>query len=80
MILGRLAGMFGPEVSSKAMFISPKRVATIFVWSDVCTFLIQAVGGSMLTSSKINTINLGNTVRDPRHSDRISNKLSRRSC
>ncbi|KAJ7926256.1 RTA1 like protein-domain-containing protein [Mycena leptocephala] len=61
-ILGRLAGLFGPEVSSKAMFISPARVATIFVWSDVGTFFIQAIGGSMTTSSKIATINLGNKI------------------
>lgn len=47
------------------MLIAPTRVATIFVWSDVGTFLIQAIGGSMTTSSKIDTINLGNKVRAP---------------
>ncbi|KAJ7359732.1 RTA1 like protein-domain-containing protein [Mycena albidolilacea] len=61
-ILGRLAGLFGPEVSKKCMLIAPTRVATIFVWSDVATFLIQAIGGSMTTSSKIDTINLGNKI------------------
>ncbi|KAJ7463456.1 RTA1 like protein-domain-containing protein, partial [Mycena galericulata] len=61
-ILGRLAGLFGPEVSKKCMLIAPTRVATIFVWSDVGTFLIQAIGGSMTTSSKIDTINLGNKI------------------
>ncbi|KAJ6461190.1 RTA1 like protein-domain-containing protein [Mycena vitilis] len=62
MILGRLAVLFGPEVSKKAMLIAPTRIATIFVWSDVGTFLIQAVGGAMSTSSNINTIDLGNTI------------------
>ncbi|KAJ7481316.1 RTA1 like protein-domain-containing protein [Mycena galericulata] len=61
-ILGRLAGLFGPEVSKQCMLIAPTRVATIFVWSDVGTFLIQAIGGSMTTSSKIDTINLGNKI------------------
>ncbi|KAJ7503413.1 RTA1 like protein-domain-containing protein [Mycena galericulata] len=61
-ILGRLAGVFGPEVSKESMLIAPTRVAVIFVSSDICTFLVQAIGGSMTTSSKINTINLGNTI------------------
>jgi len=61
-ILGRLAGLFGPEVSKECMLIAPARVATIFVWSDVGTFLIQAIGGSMTTSSKIDTVNLGNKI------------------
>ncbi|KAJ6550058.1 RTA1 like protein-domain-containing protein [Mycena capillaripes] len=62
MILGRLAGLFGPDVAKRSMLISPARVATIFVCSDVCTFIIQAIGGAMITSSKINTINLGNKI------------------
>ncbi|KAJ6540732.1 RTA1 like protein-domain-containing protein [Mycena capillaripes] len=62
MILGRLAGLFGPDIAKKTMLIAPTRVATIFVWSDVGTFLIQAIGGSMTTSSKIDTINLGNKI------------------
>ncbi|KAJ7192158.1 RTA1 like protein-domain-containing protein, partial [Mycena pura] len=61
-ILGRLSRLFGPEVSRKSMLIPPARVATIFVWSDVGTFLIQAFGGSMTTSKKIETINLGNKI------------------
>ncbi|KAJ6449513.1 RTA1 like protein-domain-containing protein [Mycena vitilis] len=62
MILGRLAVLFGPEVSKKAMLIAPTRIATIFVWSDVVTFLIQAIGGAMSTSSTVATIDLGNTI------------------
>ncbi|KAJ7696931.1 RTA1 like protein-domain-containing protein [Mycena rosella] len=62
MILGRLAVMFGPDISNKAMFIAPTRVATIFVWSDVGTFLVQALGGSMTTSSNINSVHLGNKI------------------
>ncbi|KAJ7505671.1 RTA1 like protein-domain-containing protein [Mycena galericulata] len=61
-VLGRLAGLFGPEVSKGSMLIAPTRVAIIFVSSDVCTFLVQAIGGSMTTSNKISTINLGNTI------------------
>lgn len=62
-ILGRLSGTLGPEVSSKTMFITPTRVATIFVWADVGTFLVQALGGSMTTSSTKKTVDLGNNVR-----------------
>ncbi|KAJ7439770.1 RTA1 like protein-domain-containing protein [Mycena latifolia] len=62
MILGRLAALFGPEVTSKSMFIAPARIATIFVWSDVLTFVVQALGGSMTTSKKHDTIQLGNTI------------------
>ncbi|KAJ7828930.1 RTA1 like protein-domain-containing protein [Mycena olivaceomarginata] len=62
MILGRLAGMLGSEVASKAMFIAPTRVAKIFVWSDVATFVIQALGGSMLTSHDADKQNLGNKI------------------
>ncbi|KAJ7503434.1 RTA1 like protein-domain-containing protein [Mycena galericulata] len=61
-ILGRLARLFGPEVAKKCMLVAPTRVAAVFVTSDVTTFLIQGVGGSMLTSTKINTINLGNKI------------------
>ena len=62
MILGRLAGMLGPEVANRAMFIAPTRVAKIFVWSDVATFVVQAFGGSMLTSYDADKQNLGNKV------------------
>ncbi|KAJ7113073.1 RTA1 like protein-domain-containing protein [Mycena epipterygia] len=61
-ILGRLSGTLGPEVSSKTMFITPTRVATIFVWADVGTFLVQALGGSMTTSSTKKTVDLGNNI------------------
>ncbi|KAJ7105176.1 RTA1 like protein-domain-containing protein [Mycena epipterygia] len=61
-ILGRLSGILGPEVSSKTMFITPTRVAKIFVWGDVATFLMQALGGSMTTSSSRTSANLGNTI------------------
>lgn len=78
-ILGRLSGTLGPEVSSKTMFITPTCVAKIFVWGDVCTFLMQALDGSMTTSSSRTSANLGNkvcgsipriTVSSPDHSDR----------
>ncbi|KAJ7451984.1 RTA1 like protein-domain-containing protein [Mycena latifolia] len=59
MILGRLAVMFGPDVASKTMFIAPTRVATIFVCSDIATFLIQAVGGALLASKTVKTNILG---------------------
>ncbi|KAK6987677.1 RTA1 like protein-domain-containing protein [Favolaschia claudopus] len=61
-ILGRLTSVFGPEVSKQCMLIAPTRIAKIFVWSDVGTFLIQAIGGSMTTSSNIDTIHLGNKI------------------
>ncbi|KAJ7025920.1 RTA1 like protein-domain-containing protein [Mycena alexandri] len=62
MILGRLAGMLGPDVASRTMFIRPTRVATIFVWSDVATFLIQALGGVLLTSKTVNTAMTGKDI------------------
>ncbi|KAJ7026822.1 RTA1 like protein-domain-containing protein [Mycena alexandri] len=49
----------GPEVASKTMFIAPTRVATIFVCTDVTTFLIKAVGGALLASSALKTNILG---------------------
>ncbi|KAJ6517857.1 RTA1 like protein-domain-containing protein [Mycena vulgaris] len=62
MILGRLAVLFGPEVSNKTMFIAPTRVATIFIWSDVGTFLVQALGGSMTLNSDPKKSDLGNKI------------------
>ncbi|KAJ7759638.1 RTA1 like protein-domain-containing protein [Mycena metata] len=62
MILGRLAGMLGPDVASRTMFIRPARVATIFVWSDVITFLVQAGGGGLLVSKNINTAMSGKRI------------------
>ncbi|KAJ7080193.1 RTA1 like protein-domain-containing protein [Mycena belliarum] len=62
MILGRLAALLGTDIATKALFIAPARVAMIFVWSDVVTFIVQALGGSMLTSSDIDKINLGNKI------------------
>ncbi|KAJ7146959.1 RTA1 like protein-domain-containing protein [Mycena epipterygia] len=59
MILGRLVAIFGSEVASKTMFITPTRVATIFVCSDITTFLIQAVGGALLASKTVKTNILG---------------------
>ncbi|KAJ7146951.1 RTA1 like protein-domain-containing protein [Mycena epipterygia] len=59
MILGRLVAIFGSEVASKTMFIAPTRVATIFVCSDITTFLIQAVGGALLASKTVKTNILG---------------------
>ncbi|KAJ7448241.1 RTA1 like protein-domain-containing protein [Mycena galericulata] len=59
MILGRLVATFGSDVARKTMFIAPTRVATIFVCSDITTFLIQAVGGALLASKSVSTGILG---------------------
>ncbi|KLO17823.1 RTA1-domain-containing protein [Schizopora paradoxa] len=43
-------------------FISPRKVALIFVTSDVTTFLIQGGGGGLQASSKPDTAQLGTRV------------------
>ncbi|KAF7966856.1 hypothetical protein HWV62_36715 [Athelia sp. TMB] len=54
MILGRLAVSLttsSAPVSSKCLLLPATRIAQIFVWGDVTTFLIQAVGGAMTTQA-----------------------------
>ncbi|KZP15033.1 hypothetical protein FIBSPDRAFT_1048403 [Athelia psychrophila] len=54
MILSRLAvSLTTPStpVSEKCLMIPATRISKIFVWGDVATFLIQAIGGSMTTQA-----------------------------
>lgn len=59
MILGRLARHLG---HGDYLFISPTRVTTVFVWSDVTTFLIQAAGGGISTGNSHAAATLGSNV------------------
>ncbi|KAJ7743243.1 RTA1 like protein-domain-containing protein, partial [Mycena maculata] len=61
-ILGHLGTLFGPKVAKGSMLIPPARIATIFVWSDVGTILVQGLGGSMTVSDNIDTVNLGSKI------------------
>ncbi|KAF7974459.1 hypothetical protein HWV62_12210 [Athelia sp. TMB] len=52
MILSRLASSLTTAtapVANDCLIIPATRIAKIFVWADVTTFLIQAAGGSLLT-------------------------------
>ncbi|EJD40359.1 RTA1-domain-containing protein [Auricularia subglabra TFB-10046 SS5] len=56
-VLGRLARYLRAD---KYLLIRPTRVTLVFVLSDVATFLIQALGGSIAVSSnKLSTVKLG---------------------
>jgi hypothetical protein len=60
MILGRLARHLE---HGDYLFISPMRVTTVFVLSDVSTFLIQAAGGGISTGNSHTAVTLGSNVR-----------------
>jgi len=62
MVLGRLARHLG---RGDYLFISPTRVTTLFVLSDVCTFLIQATGGAISTGNSHTAATLGSNVSSP---------------
>lgn len=54
MILSRIAvSLTTPTapVSEKCLLLPATRISQIFVWGDVTTFLIQAVGGAMTTQA-----------------------------
>ncbi|KAL1675573.1 RTA1 like protein-domain-containing protein [Schizophyllum commune] len=50
-LLGRIARALG---CGQYLAISPRRITTVFVTSDITTFLIQAAGGGLSTSGKKN--------------------------
>ncbi|KAG8874752.1 hypothetical protein FRB97_005674, partial [Tulasnella sp. 331] len=59
MILGRVAGALQ---MGQYLIVKPERLTRYFVFSDVGTFLLQALGGSMMTSQTLSTVNLGRTI------------------
>lgn len=65
-LLGRIARALG---CGQYLAISPRRITTVFVTSDITTFLIQAAGGGLSTSGKKNPeLSLkGSRVGLPRH-------------
>ncbi|BGP54438.1 Envelope glycoprotein gp160 [Rhodotorula sphaerocarpa] len=50
MLLGRLAAAMGEE-AEHCLLLPPRRIAKLFVWSDVVTFFMQAAGGGMTAAS-----------------------------
>ncbi|KAJ7698926.1 RTA1 like protein-domain-containing protein [Mycena rosella] len=61
MLLARLAATFDTEVSDRCLLIRSSRIAKVFMWSDVSTFLLQSSGGG-LQASKGSLVNLGNKL------------------
>ncbi|KAJ7508286.1 RTA1 like protein-domain-containing protein [Mycena galericulata] len=62
MLLARLTATFDKEVTDTCLLLRPSRIVKIFVWSDAITFLLQATGGGMSSSSTISTADLGNKI------------------
>jgi hypothetical protein len=63
MLLSRLAATLDEVVARRCLLVRSNWIVKIFVWSDVGTFLLQATGGSLETSTDINTAHTGHTVR-----------------
>lgn len=63
MLLARLSFTFDQQVAERCLVIKASRLATLFVCSDVITFLLQAAGGGLMSSAS--GAKLGNTVRLP---------------
>jgi len=51
----------GPDATS-ALFLPARRVGTIFIWSDVVTFLLQAGGGGLTASGNASSAKTGKTI------------------
>ncbi|KAJ7508287.1 RTA1 like protein-domain-containing protein [Mycena galericulata] len=62
MLLARLTGTFDQEVTDTCLLIRPARIVKIFIWSDAITFLMQATGGGMSSSTTASRAHLGNKV------------------
>ncbi|KAE9395557.1 RTA1-domain-containing protein [Gymnopus androsaceus JB14] len=61
-LLSRLANSLGRTVADNCLLLPSTRITKIFVWSDVITFLIQAVGGALSTSGKSSSVKVGEKV------------------
>ncbi|KAJ7511639.1 RTA1 like protein-domain-containing protein [Mycena galericulata] len=62
MLLARLTGTFDKEVTDTCLLIRPARIVKIFIWSDAITFLMQATGGGMSSSTTASRAHLGNKI------------------
>ncbi|KAJ7883621.1 RTA1 like protein-domain-containing protein, partial [Mycena leptocephala] len=60
MLLARLSFTFDQQVSERCLVIKASRLATLFVCSDVITFLLQAAGGGLMSSAS--GAKLGDTI------------------
>lgn len=61
MLLGRLAAAMGEE-AEHCLLLPPRRIAKLFVWSDVVTFFMQAAGGGMTAASGSEMAKIGPKV------------------
>ncbi|GAA5827141.1 hypothetical protein JCM11251_001137 [Rhodosporidiobolus azoricus] len=60
-LLSRLSRAMGPE-AVHSLFLPAHHVGTIFIWSDVITFLLQAAGGGMTAGNDPDRAKVGKTV------------------
>jgi len=59
-LLGRLCRHL--KTGSLLIVLSPRRITRIFVVSDITTFLIQALGGSLTMIDHVNTVLTGSHI------------------
>ncbi|OCH89394.1 RTA1-like protein [Obba rivulosa] len=59
MVLGRLASYLD---CGRHLFISPRKIARVFVISDIVTFLIQGAGASLSTAKTESALRLGGHI------------------
>lgn len=57
MILGRMVYYWIPD--KKVWKIKARSLSKWFVWLDICSFIVQGAGGSLLSSTDTKTMNLG---------------------
>ncbi|GAA6051314.1 hypothetical protein JCM3770_006807 [Rhodotorula araucariae] len=61
LMLSRLSQAMGQDAVD-ALFLPAHRVGTIFIWSDVVTFLLQASGGGLTASSSAASAKTGKNI------------------
>jgi len=61
LLLSRLSRAMGPDATS-CLFLPAHHVGTIFIWSDVVTFLMQAGGGGLTASGNASSATTGKYI------------------
>lgn len=61
LLLSRLSRAIGPDATS-CLFLPAHHVGTIFIWSDVVTFLMQAGGGGLTASGNASSATTGKYI------------------
>ncbi|GAA5836179.1 hypothetical protein JCM9279_002218 [Rhodotorula babjevae] len=61
LMLSRLSRAMGPDATS-CLFLPAHHVGTIFIWSDVVTFLMQAGGGGLTASGNASSATTGKYI------------------